>query len=130
MEFAEYVARQRPALMRFATVLTCRTWLAEDLVSDVLGRAFERWERISVMDEPHDTACRGGAGGGLRRRRRTGRARRDDQPPRGPAEETARGRGPALLQGAVLGTPGGRMLAPRPPMTLEQLKAIVTSGQW
>ncbi|HUQ54928.1 SigE family RNA polymerase sigma factor [Lentzea sp.] len=53
MEFAEYVARQRPALMRFATVLTCRTWLAEELVSDVLGRAFERWERISGMDEPH-----------------------------------------------------------------------------
>jgi RNA polymerase sigma factor (sigma-70 family) len=39
--------------MRFATVLTCRTWLAEDLVSDVLGRAFERWERISVMAEPN-----------------------------------------------------------------------------
>ncbi|MCP2246433.1 SigE family RNA polymerase sigma factor [Lentzea aerocolonigenes] len=53
MEFAEYVARQRPALMRFAMVLTCRTWLAEDLVSDVLGRAFERWERISVMEEPN-----------------------------------------------------------------------------
>ncbi|CCH29997.1 SigE family RNA polymerase sigma factor [Actinosynnema sp. NPDC047251] len=53
MEFAEYVARQRPALMRFATVLTCRTWLAEDLVSDVLGRAFEHWARISVMAEPH-----------------------------------------------------------------------------
>jgi DNA-directed RNA polymerase specialized sigma24 family protein len=53
MEFAEYVARQRPALMRFATVLTCRTWLAEDLVSDVLGRAFERWERISGMAEPN-----------------------------------------------------------------------------
>jgi RNA polymerase sigma-70 factor (sigma-E family) len=53
MEFAEYVARQRPALMRFATVLTCRTWLADDLVSDVLGRAFERWERISGMAEPN-----------------------------------------------------------------------------
>lgn len=53
MEFAEYVARRRPALMRFATVLTCRTWLAEDLVSDVLGRAFERWDRISGMDEPN-----------------------------------------------------------------------------
>lgn len=53
MEFAEYVARQRPALMRFATVLTCRTWLAEDLVSDVLGRAFERWDRISGMAEPN-----------------------------------------------------------------------------
>jgi RNA polymerase sigma-70 factor (sigma-E family) len=53
MEFAEYVARQRPALMRFATVLTCQTWLAEDLVSDVLGRAFERWDRISGVDQPH-----------------------------------------------------------------------------
>lgn len=53
MEFADYVARQRPALMRFATVLTGRTWLAEDLVSDVLGRAFERWGRISAMSEPH-----------------------------------------------------------------------------
>jgi RNA polymerase sigma-70 factor (sigma-E family) len=53
MEFGEYVVRQRPALMRFATVLTCRTWLAEDVVSDVLCRAFERWDRISGMAEPH-----------------------------------------------------------------------------
>jgi RNA polymerase sigma-70 factor (sigma-E family) len=53
MEFTEYVAGQRPALMRFATVLTCQTWLAEDLVSDVLCRAFERWDRISRMAEPH-----------------------------------------------------------------------------
>jgi RNA polymerase sigma-70 factor (sigma-E family) len=53
MEFGEYVVRQRPALMRFATVLTCRAWLAEDLVSDVLCRAFERWDRISGMAEPN-----------------------------------------------------------------------------
>lgn len=53
MEFGEYVVGRRPALMRFATVLTCQTWLAEDIVSDVLGRAFERWDRISVMTEPH-----------------------------------------------------------------------------
>ncbi|HET9140311.1 SigE family RNA polymerase sigma factor [Actinophytocola sp.] len=53
MEFGAYVARQRPALMRFATVLTCQTWLAEDLVSDVLCRAYERWDRISRMDQPH-----------------------------------------------------------------------------
>jgi RNA polymerase sigma-70 factor (sigma-E family) len=53
MDFADYVAAQRPALMRFATVLTCRTWLADDIVSDVLGRAFERWDRISAMAEPH-----------------------------------------------------------------------------
>lgn len=53
MEFGDYVARQRPALLRFATVLTGRTWLADDLVSDVLGRAFERWDRIGSMDQPN-----------------------------------------------------------------------------
>jgi RNA polymerase sigma-70 factor (sigma-E family) len=53
LEFGEYVARQRPALMRFATVLTGQTWLAEDLVSDVLGRAFERWDRISSLAQPN-----------------------------------------------------------------------------
>jgi len=53
MEFADYVATRRGALLRFATVLCGQTWLAEDLVSDVLGRAFERWERIGVMTEPH-----------------------------------------------------------------------------
>ena len=53
MEFGSYVATHRPALMRFATILTSQTWLAEDLVSDVLGKAFERWDRISQMAEPH-----------------------------------------------------------------------------
>lgn len=53
MEFTDYMASQRPALMRFATVLTCRPWLAEDLVSDVLCRAYERWDRISQVAEPH-----------------------------------------------------------------------------
>jgi RNA polymerase sigma-70 factor (sigma-E family) len=53
MEFASFVAGQRPALMRFATVLTSQPWLADDLVSDVLGRAFERWGRISQMSEPN-----------------------------------------------------------------------------
>lgn len=47
------MAQRRLALLRFATVLTSQTWLAEDLVSDVLGRAFERWDRISQMSEPH-----------------------------------------------------------------------------
>lgn len=53
MEFAEYVAGQRPALMRFATVLTGQTWSAEDLVSDVLCRAYERWDKISALAETH-----------------------------------------------------------------------------
>ena len=53
MDFAEYMHAQRPALMRFATVLTGQTWLADDLVSDVLGRAFERWHTIGNMTRPH-----------------------------------------------------------------------------
>lgn len=53
MDFGSYVAANRPALMRFATILTSQTWLAEDLVSDVLGRAFERWDRIGDVAEPH-----------------------------------------------------------------------------
>ena len=40
-------------MLRFATVLTGQTWLAEDVVSDVLGRAFERWDRIGSLAEPH-----------------------------------------------------------------------------
>jgi RNA polymerase sigma-70 factor (sigma-E family) len=53
VEFDDYVERQRPALMRFATILTSQTWLADDLVSDVLGRAYERWDRIGQMAEPN-----------------------------------------------------------------------------
>jgi RNA polymerase sigma-70 factor (sigma-E family) len=53
MQFDEYVRAQRPALLRFATVLTGRTWLAEDVVSDVLGRAYERWDGIAAMSRPH-----------------------------------------------------------------------------
>ncbi|HVK22482.1 MAG TPA: SigE family RNA polymerase sigma factor [Actinokineospora sp.] len=53
MEFTEYMARGRPALTRFAMVLTCQGWLAEDVVSNVLCRAYEQWERISRMSEPH-----------------------------------------------------------------------------
>ncbi|GGU26984.1 hypothetical protein [Lentzea flava] len=32
--------------------------------------------------------------------------------------------------GAAIGTPGGRIYASQPPLTLEQMKAIVTSGKW
>ncbi len=53
MDFSEYVRAKRPALMRFATVLTGQPWLADDLVSDVLGRAFERWDGIAEMSHPH-----------------------------------------------------------------------------
>ena len=53
MEFDDYVAARRPALLRFATVLCGQAWLADDLVSDVLGRAYERWDRIAGLSEPH-----------------------------------------------------------------------------
>lgn len=52
MEFTEFVTAHRPSLMRFATVLTGQAWLAGDIVSNVLGRAFERWERIGAVDLP------------------------------------------------------------------------------
>jgi hypothetical protein len=32
--------------------------------------------------------------------------------------------------GAGIKSPGGKILAPQPPLTLDQLKAIVTSGKW
>ncbi|TWP33522.1 SigE family RNA polymerase sigma factor [Leekyejoonella antrihumi] len=53
MEFTEYVREQRPSLLRFATVLTGQAWLADDVVSDVLGRAFERWDHIDSLARPH-----------------------------------------------------------------------------
>jgi RNA polymerase sigma-70 factor (sigma-E family) len=53
VEFSEYVQRERQALLRFATVLAGQTWLAEDLVSNVLGKAFERWAQIAGLANPH-----------------------------------------------------------------------------
>ncbi len=52
-DYGDYVRRHRRALMRFATVLTGRPWLADDLVTDVLGRAYERWERIGQLEQPN-----------------------------------------------------------------------------
>ena len=39
--------------MGFATILTGKPWLADEVVSNVLGKAFEQWERISAADNPH-----------------------------------------------------------------------------
>ena len=53
LAFEEFMsARQRP-LLRFAMVLTGNAPLAEDIVSDALGRAWERWDRIAAMAEPN-----------------------------------------------------------------------------
>jgi RNA polymerase sigma-70 factor (sigma-E family) len=53
MEFTDYVRQQRDGLTVFATMLTGKTWLADDLVGDVLGRAFERWSHIAGLEHPH-----------------------------------------------------------------------------
>jgi RNA polymerase sigma-70 factor (sigma-E family) len=43
--------RQRP-LLRFAMVLTGDAGRSEEIVSDVLSKAWERWDRIGAMDQP------------------------------------------------------------------------------
>ncbi len=53
VDFDDYVVRNQRALKRFATVLSGQTWLADDLVADALGRAFEQWDRIGAVADPH-----------------------------------------------------------------------------
>lgn len=53
MDFEEYVAQRHRGLCRFACVLCGDPALAEELVSDTLGNAFARWERVSAADNPH-----------------------------------------------------------------------------
>jgi RNA polymerase sigma-70 factor (sigma-E family) len=50
--FEEYVAARGDALVRFARVLTGDEHRGEDLVQDVLARAYVRWDRITRTDEP------------------------------------------------------------------------------
>jgi RNA polymerase sigma-70 factor (sigma-E family) len=52
MTFDEYVALRLATLLRFAMVLTCDPHLAEDVVQDVLLRAYDRWARIAAMEHP------------------------------------------------------------------------------
>ena len=53
MRFEEYVAQRRTALCRFAGVLSGDPALADEIVADVLGVAYERWERIGRVENPH-----------------------------------------------------------------------------
>jgi len=50
--FEQYVAARGMALVRFAILLTGDDHRAEDLVQDVLARAYLRWERIGRTDVP------------------------------------------------------------------------------
>jgi RNA polymerase sigma-70 factor (sigma-E family) len=53
VDFAEYVKDRHQALCRFAGVLSGSPALADDLVADVLGNAYERWPRIGGLENPH-----------------------------------------------------------------------------
>ena len=53
LDFATYVGEHRGALLRFAVVLTGDFHLAEDIVADVLGQAFEKWSYVQRADLPH-----------------------------------------------------------------------------
>lgn len=53
VQFEQYVNESRVRLFRFAVVLCGDPVLAGDLVTDVLGRAFERWHQVSAARDVH-----------------------------------------------------------------------------
>ena len=50
--FDDWVVARGPALLRLATLLTGNRYDAEDVVQDVLAKAYPRWQRISTLDDP------------------------------------------------------------------------------
>jgi RNA polymerase sigma-70 factor (sigma-E family) len=52
MTFEEFAAARLPAVSRFAAVLTGDRPLAEDVVQEVLVRAYSRWNTIGSLDRP------------------------------------------------------------------------------
>jgi RNA polymerase sigma-70 factor (sigma-E family) len=52
MTFDEFTAERLPAVLRFAGVLTGDRAIAEDVVQEVLIRAYGRWRRIGQLDRP------------------------------------------------------------------------------
>jgi RNA polymerase sigma-70 factor (sigma-E family) len=50
--FEEYVRQRGPALVRLAVLLVGHRQLAEDLVQEVLARAYARWDRVVRADHP------------------------------------------------------------------------------
>jgi RNA polymerase sigma-70 factor (sigma-E family) len=50
--FDEYVLTRGVALVRFARLLTGDEHRAEDLVQDVLAKAYVHWRRVSELDRP------------------------------------------------------------------------------
>ena len=52
MTFDEFVRDRLPALLRYATVVTCDPDLAQDVVQEVMVRAQVRWRRITATKAP------------------------------------------------------------------------------
>ncbi|GIF42125.1 hypothetical protein Axi01nite_64360 [Actinoplanes xinjiangensis] len=52
MTFEEYAYARGPSLVRLARLLTGDRHRAEDLVQDVLARAYARWNRIARAEQP------------------------------------------------------------------------------
>ena len=73
-DFTAFVAEKQQALLRLAMVLCGNARLAEDVVADVLGRAYEKWARISELDQPYAYVRRMVVNEYLSWRRRAGRA--------------------------------------------------------
>jgi RNA polymerase sigma-70 factor (sigma-E family) len=73
MEFEEYAQHHQVPLLRFATTLTADPRLAEEVVQDVLLRAFQRWDFIGELERPHAYVRRMVVNEHLSWRRRWGR---------------------------------------------------------
>ena len=50
MTFEEWIGRELPQLLRFATILSGASDLAEDLVQDVVVKVQQRWSTVSRLD--------------------------------------------------------------------------------
>jgi RNA polymerase sigma-70 factor (sigma-E family) len=50
--FVTFVDQHQSSLLKFAMVLTGDFRRSEDMVADALGQAFERWDRIGLMESP------------------------------------------------------------------------------
>jgi RNA polymerase sigma-70 factor (sigma-E family) len=72
--FTAFVAERQQALLRLAMVLCGNARQAEDVVADVLGRAYEKWARIGALEQPYAYVRRMVVNEYLSWRRRAGRA--------------------------------------------------------
>jgi RNA polymerase sigma-70 factor (ECF subfamily) len=79
-DFHDFYRDHRPAIGRALAVTLGDTDLAADAVDEAMVRALQRWDRVSVLDNPAGWAYRVGlnyARSGLRRRLRRPRMRPD-----------------------------------------------------